>query len=90
MKPDSTRVIADLKELAALTTDERGAQRVAWGPVWRKTREWFTAKLKNELGLTPTRDDANRNPAALRLPDGRMAAPSARRKPCGQQSVQPE
>ena len=58
MKPDSTRVIADLKELAALTTDERGAQRVAWGPVWRKTREWFTAKLKNELGLTPTRDGA--------------------------------
>lgn len=58
MKPDSTRVIADLKELAALTTDERGAQRVAWGPVWRKTREWFTAKLKNELGLVPTRDGA--------------------------------
>jgi len=58
MKPDSTRVIADLKELAALTTDERGAQRVAWGPVWRKTREWFTAKLKNELGLAPTRDGA--------------------------------
>ncbi|MDP3500653.1 MAG: Zn-dependent hydrolase [Myxococcales bacterium] len=58
MKPDSTRVIADLKELAALTTDERGAQRVAWGPVWQKTREWFTAKLKNELGLTPTRDGA--------------------------------
>ncbi len=58
MKPDSTRVIADLKELAALTTDERGAQRVAWGPVWRKTRDWFTAKLKNELGLTSTRDGA--------------------------------
>ncbi len=58
MKPDSKRTIADLKELAALTTDERGAQRVAWGPVWRKTREWFAAKLKNELGLEATRDGA--------------------------------
>jgi hydantoinase/carbamoylase family amidase len=49
MHASSARVIADLEELAALTTDERGAQRVAWGPVWRKTRAWFTAKLA-ELG----------------------------------------
>ena len=26
-------VIADLQELAALTSDEKGAQRVAWTPV---------------------------------------------------------
>ncbi|MBP6628907.1 MAG: Zn-dependent hydrolase [Kofleriaceae bacterium] len=58
MKAPSRRVIADLKELAALTTDERGAQRVAWGPVWRKTRDWFTGKLQAELGLTPHRDGA--------------------------------
>ncbi|MCE9575301.1 MAG: Zn-dependent hydrolase [Deltaproteobacteria bacterium] len=58
MKPSSKRVIADLEELAALTTDERGAQRVAWGPVWRKTRDWFTAKLRTELGLEPHRDGA--------------------------------
>src|SRR5437868_5981976 len=58
MKPTSKRVIADLEELAALTTDERGAQRVAWGPVWRKTRAWFTAKLTSELGITPHRDGA--------------------------------
>ena len=45
LAPESARVIADLEELAALTSDERGAQRVAWGPTWRKTREWFTAKL---------------------------------------------
>ena len=57
MNPSSARVIADLEELAKLTTDERGAQRVAWGPVWRKTREWFTAKLA-ELGITPERDGA--------------------------------
>jgi allantoate deiminase len=58
MKPTSTRVIADLEELAALTSDARGAQRVAWGPVWRKTRAWFTAKLASELGITPYRDGA--------------------------------
>lgn len=59
MKPSSTRVIADLEELRALTSDERGgAHRVAWGPVWRKTREWFTAKLRDELGIEPMRDGA--------------------------------
>jgi allantoate deiminase len=57
-KPTSKQVIADLRELATLTSDERGAQRVAWGPVWRKTRAWFTAKLEGELGLTPHRDGA--------------------------------
>jgi len=55
--PRSARVISDLRELAALTTDERGAQRVAWGPVWRKTRAWFTGKLA-EIGVTPELDGA--------------------------------
>ena len=58
MDPSSRRVISDLKELAALTSDERGAQRVAWGPTWRKAREWFAGKLRTELGLDTTRDGA--------------------------------
>jgi allantoate deiminase len=58
MKPDSKRVIVDLEELAALTSNERGAQRVAWGPVWRETRAWFTRKVESELGITPVRDGA--------------------------------
>ncbi|MEO8701611.1 MAG: Zn-dependent hydrolase [Kofleriaceae bacterium] len=58
MKASSARVIADLEELAKLTSNERGAQRVAWGPVWRTTREWFTNKLETELGITPHRDGA--------------------------------
>ncbi len=58
MKPTSTRVVADLKEFAALTSDERGAQRVAWGPVWRTARAWFQKKLQDELGLGTTRDGA--------------------------------
>ncbi len=57
MNPSSRRVIADLEELAELTSDARGAQRVAWGPIWRKTRAWFTSKLA-ELDLEPHRDGA--------------------------------
>jgi allantoate deiminase len=51
------RVIADLRELAALTSTSAGAQRVAWGPVWRQARDWFTAKVA-EIGLTVTSDSA--------------------------------
>jgi allantoate deiminase len=54
----SARVIADLQELRSLTSDERGAQRVAWGPVWRTARAWFSEKLERELGLKPTQDGA--------------------------------
>jgi N-carbamoyl-L-amino-acid hydrolase len=42
---NSTRVIADLRELAALTSTPDGAQRVAWGPIWRTAREWLLGKL---------------------------------------------
>lgn len=63
--PDNTsyeqsaaRVIADLKELAALTSDNNGAQRVAWGPVWRKAREWFAAKMQREIGVGGSNDAA--------------------------------
>ncbi len=52
-------MISDLEELRKLTSDERGgAQRVAWGPVWRTTRAWFTAKLRGELGIEPALDGA--------------------------------
>ena len=46
MLADAGRVIAELQELRALTSDENGAQRVAWGPVWLKAREWFLEKLE--------------------------------------------
>lgn len=39
------RTIADLKELRALTGDANGAQRVAFTPMWVKTREWLKQKL---------------------------------------------
>ena len=40
------RLIADLEELRALTADEHGAQRIAWGPVWLKAQAWFESKLE--------------------------------------------
>lgn len=51
------RVLGDLRALAELTSDEHGAQRLAWGPVWRQARDWFTAHVR-ELGLEAVRDAA--------------------------------
>ena len=39
------RTVAELKELRALTGDENGAQRVAFTPMWVKTRAWLLQKL---------------------------------------------
>ena len=50
-------VIADLRELARRTSTAAGAQRVAWGPVWREAREWFADRVAT-LGLTPELDAA--------------------------------
>lgn len=49
--PDAARVIADLKELASFSSDEHGAQRVAWSAMFRNVRTWFAGKVKEELGL---------------------------------------
>ena len=54
------RVIADLRDLAALTSTPEGAQRVAWGPVWKTAREWLKTKL-SEVGLTQKADAAGNN-----------------------------
>ena len=42
---DPRRTVAELKELRQLTSDENGAQRVAFTPMWVKTREWLRGKL---------------------------------------------
>lgn len=51
------RVIADLRELAKKTSNERGAQRLCWGPIWRDARAWFAEKV-GELGLSVESDPA--------------------------------
>jgi len=53
-------VISDLRELASRTSDANGAQRVAWGPVWRQARQWLDEKL-HPLGLRAETDDAGNN-----------------------------
>jgi allantoate deiminase len=57
---NAQRVIADLRELAARTATADGAQRLAWGPVWRQAREWFGGKVA-ALGLDMTTDSAGNN-----------------------------
>ncbi len=57
---DAQRVIADLRELAARTGTPDGAQRLAWGPVWRDAREWFRGKVA-ALGLSIRTDAAGNN-----------------------------
>src|SRR4030081_1643593 len=57
---NAQRVVADLRELAALTSTPDGAQRLAWGPVWREAREWFRTKITS-LGLEVRTDSAGNN-----------------------------
>src|SRR5256885_11274881 len=54
------RVISDLRELAARTSTADGAQRLAWGPVWRDARDWFKTKIA-PLGLQIETDAAGNN-----------------------------
>jgi allantoate deiminase len=53
-------VIADLRALAARTSDADGAQRVAWGPVWRDARRWLDEALARD-GLRAETDAAGNN-----------------------------
>jgi N-carbamoyl-L-amino-acid hydrolase len=54
------RVMADLRELGRRTSTPHGAQRLAWGPVWRDARDWFRGKVE-EIGLPVTTDSAGNN-----------------------------
>ena len=58
-------VVANLKELARLTSTADGAQRLAWGPVWRDARTWFNGKLA-QLGITPEIDAAGNSWATMK------------------------
>jgi N-carbamoyl-L-amino-acid hydrolase len=54
---NAQRVITELRELAARTSTADGAQRLAWGPVWRDARAWFKGKIA-DLGLAIDTDSA--------------------------------
>lgn len=51
------RVIADLRHLASITGTPDGAQRLAWGPIWRRARDWYTTQARS-LGIEPRTDAA--------------------------------
>lgn len=51
------QLVADLKELRTLTGTPEGAQRVAWGPVWRQARTWYAQKTA-ALGVEARTDSA--------------------------------
>lgn len=53
-------VLADLRALAERTGTPDGAQRLAWGPVWRDARAWFAGKVA-EIGLAVSTDAAGNN-----------------------------
>jgi N-carbamoyl-L-amino-acid hydrolase len=59
------RTIAELKELRSLTGDENGAQRVAFTPLWVKTRLWLLKKL-TDLPVETHTDAAGNFWATLR------------------------
>ena len=61
---NAQHVIDNLRELAARTSTPDGAQRLAWGPVWREARDWFRGRIA-ELGLGVDTDSAGNNWVAL-------------------------
>jgi len=60
MNLNPKRAVAELKDLRALTSDENGAQRVAWTDTWLKARAWFASKVK-ELPVDHHYDAAGNN-----------------------------
>ncbi|HWI19947.1 MAG TPA: hypothetical protein VNT81_19475, partial [Vicinamibacterales bacterium] len=63
-------VVANLRELATRTSTADGAQRLAWGPVWRDARQWFNGKLAG-IGITPEIDAAGNSWATLKGASGK-------------------
>jgi beta-ureidopropionase / N-carbamoyl-L-amino-acid hydrolase len=42
---DPANAVANLRELQRLTSDDDGAQRVAWTDTWERAREWLRGKV---------------------------------------------
>lgn len=57
LEESAKRVIRDLKEVALFTSDENGAQRVAWTDTWIQARKWFREQAE-AIGATVTTDSA--------------------------------
>lgn len=55
---DPGRTVAELRELAELTGDADGAQRVAWTDTWATARRWMRERLETIDGVTVDTDEA--------------------------------
>jgi N-carbamoyl-L-amino-acid hydrolase len=62
---DTARAVRGLRELARLTSDDRGAQRVAWTNTWIVARDWLRAELDAIPQVTVERDQAGNTWATL-------------------------
>jgi allantoate deiminase len=62
---DTARAVRGLRELARLTSDEHGAQRVAWTDTWIAARDWLRAELDAIPGVAVDRDEAGNTWATL-------------------------
>ena len=54
---DAARVVAELRELARVTGDERGAQRLCWSDHWVEARDWMRERIE-ELPVSYVVDPA--------------------------------
>jgi N-carbamoyl-L-amino-acid hydrolase len=55
---DAARAVAGLRELARLTADEGGAQRVAWTDTWSVANDWLARELQGIEGVAVDTDEA--------------------------------
>jgi allantoate deiminase len=69
---DAPRAVAELRELARLTGDGDGAQRVAWTDTWVKAKDWFRGELGGVDGVTVDADEAGNLWATLPGDDERF------------------
>jgi allantoate deiminase len=58
---DAARAVAGLRELARLTGNEDGAQRVAWTDTWETANDWFRNELAGIDGVSSVEADAAGN-----------------------------
>jgi hydantoinase/carbamoylase family amidase len=58
---DAARAVAGLRELARLTGNDDGAQRVAWTDTWATANDWFRNELAAIGGVTAVEADAAGN-----------------------------
>jgi allantoate deiminase len=69
---DAERALRGLRELARLTSDEHGAQRVAWTEAWTAAREWLRGELDGIATVTVETDAAGNTWATLPGADERF------------------